>query len=121
MYVPHLGLSPITDEERELIDNGQIESIDPDRQNEIEAIVNGDVIEGERLEKSEQFLIFGLRLAYDFKLTDETKLQLYGGVQNIFNQSQLYHDSGMYRDAGYIYGPCKPRTINIGIKIGNLF
>jgi outer membrane receptor for ferrienterochelin and colicins len=121
MYVPHLGLSPITNHEWELINNGQSESLDPNRQNEINAILNGDVIEGERLEKSEQFLIFGFRLAYDFHLTDETKLQVYGGIQNIFDQSQRYHDSGMYRDAGYIYGPCKPRTINLGIKIGNLF
>jgi outer membrane receptor for ferrienterochelin and colicins len=79
------------------------------------------VIEGERLEKTEQFLIFGIRLAYDFKISKETTLRLYGGVQNIFNQTQKRHDSGVYRDAGYIYGPCKPRTINLGVKIGNLF
>ncbi|MDZ7607413.1 MAG: TonB-dependent receptor [Cyclobacteriaceae bacterium] len=83
--------------------------------------MNGDVIEGERLEKTEQFLIFSFRLAYDFKLSNETKLQIYGGVQNIFNQVQANYDRGVYRDAGYIYGSYKPRTINLGIKIGNLF
>ena len=121
MYVPHFGLEAISDDEWELINNGQIGEIEEERQNEINAIINGDVIEGERLEKSEQFLIFGVRLAYDFHLTSDTKLQLYGGVQNIFNQSQKYHDSGVYRDAGYIYGPCRPRTFNLGVKIGNLF
>lgn len=121
MYVPHLGLSPISNEEWELINDGQMEDIGPARQSEIQAILNGEVIEGEQLEKSEQFLIFGFRLAYDFDLTEETKLQVYGGIQNIFNQSQKHHDSGVYRDAGYIYGPCKPRTINLGIKISNLF
>lgn len=121
MYVPHLGLEPISNEEWELINNGQIGAIEPERQNEIQAIMNGEVIEGERLEQSEQFLIFGFRMAYDFRLTEETKMQVYAGVQNIFNQTQKYHDSGIYRDAGYIYGPCKPRTINVGVKIGNLF
>ena len=121
MYVPHFGLEAISGDEWELINNGQIGDIEEERQSEIAAILNGDVIEGERLEKSEQFLIFGARLAYDFNLTDETKLQLYGGVQNVFNQTQKYHDRGVYRDAGYIYGPCRPRTINLGVKIGNLF
>jgi outer membrane receptor for ferrienterochelin and colicins len=121
MLVPHLGLSPISDREMELINNGQMGHIDEERQHEVETILRGDVIGGERLERSEQFLIFGLRVAYDFTLSDEMKLQVYGGVQNIFNQSQKYHDRGVYRDAGYIYGPCRPRTINLGIKIGNLF
>ncbi len=121
MYVPHLGLDPISGEEGELINNGLVGDIENDRHNEIQAILNGDVIEGERLEKSEDFLLIGLRLAYDFDLTEETKLQVYGGVQNIFNQTQAFHDSGVYRDAGYIYGPCLPRTINLGLRIGNLF
>ncbi|MCG8306349.1 MAG: TonB-dependent receptor [Cytophagales bacterium] len=60
-------------------------------------------------------------MAYDFYISDATKLQVYGGVQNIFNQSQKHHDSGIYGDAGYIYGPCRPRTINVGVRIGNLF
>ncbi|NJN24893.1 MAG: TonB-dependent receptor [Cyclobacteriaceae bacterium] len=121
MYVPHLGLAPITNEEAEFVQNGQWEQIEGSRQDEISAMANGDVIAGERLEKSEQFLIFGARLAYDFELSEETKLQVYGGIQNIFDQSQRYHDSGQYRDAGYIYGPCKPRTVTLGVKIGNLF
>jgi outer membrane receptor for ferrienterochelin and colicins len=121
MFVPHLGLDPISNQEWESINNSQMVDIEPDRQQEIEAIMNEEVIEGERLEQSEQFLIFGLRLAYDFTLSDEMKLQVYGGVQNIFNQTQKSHDSGIYRDAGYIYGPCRPRTINLGIKFGNLF
>jgi outer membrane receptor for ferrienterochelin and colicins len=103
-----------------LINNGQVGDIEKGRQNEIQAMINGDVIEWEQLEKSEDFLIFSLRMAYDFKITEETKMQIYGGIQNIFNRSQKQHDSGVYRDAGYIYGPCRPRTINIGIKVGNL-
>lgn len=121
MYVPHFGLDPISETEWELINSDQADQIDDKRQSEIEAILNDDVIEGERLEKTEQFLIFGIRLAYDFQISKETKLRLYGGVQNIFNQTQKNHDSGVYRDAGYIYGPCKPRTVSLGVKIGNMF
>jgi hypothetical protein len=45
MYVPHLGLDPITNDEWELINNGQVGDIEKGRQNEIQAMINGDVIE----------------------------------------------------------------------------
>lgn len=104
MWVPHFGLDPDTD--------------DPLEQ---EALENGDVIAGERLERSEHFLIADLLFSYDFKLTKETTLQVYAGIKNIFNKTQAHHDSGVFRDAGYIYGPCQPRTFNLGVRIGNLF
>jgi outer membrane receptor for ferrienterochelin and colicins len=104
MWVPHFGLDPDTN--------------DPLEQ---EAIANGDVIAGERLERSEHFLITDLLFAYDFHLTKEATLQVYAGVKNIFNQTQAEHDRGVFRDAGYIYGPCQPRMLNFGIKIGNIF
>ncbi|MGD9328487.1 MAG: TonB-dependent receptor [Cyclobacteriaceae bacterium] len=121
MYVPHYGLEPISEEEYEWIENGDWDNIDEGRQSEIEAILNGDVIEGERLEKSERFLVFGVRLAYTQPISKAASLQFYGGVDNLFNQTQAHHDSGIYRDAGYIYGPCQPRTINFGLKFGNIF
>jgi outer membrane receptor for ferrienterochelin and colicins len=121
MYVPHYGLDPISDEELDYIDNGEWDNIQESRQSEIEAILNGDVIEGERLEKTEKFLTIDFRLAYTLPISDEASIQLYSGVQNIFNQIQKNHDSGVYRDAGYIYGPCQPRTINLGLKFGNIF
>lgn len=105
MYVPHFGLNP--------------DPNDDDYEAQMAAIQNGDVIEGERLEKSETFLHLGFRVAYTFKLSDATKLQVSCGVKNIFNQSQKEHDSGVYRDAGYIYGPCEPRTFTFGVKLGN--
>ncbi len=88
---------------------------------EQEALENGDVIAGERLETSEPFLTADLLFSYDFDLSAEIKLQLYAGVKNIFNQTQEQLDSGMFRDAGYIYGPSLPRTLNFGIRIGNTF
>ncbi len=104
MWVPHFGLDTDTE--------------DPLEQ---EALENGDVIAGEQLERSEAFLITDLLFSYDFKITRETTLQVYAGIKNLLNQTQAYHDSGVFRDAGYFYGPCQPRTFNFGIKIRNIF
>lgn len=52
-------------------------------------------------------------------LNDHIKLQLNGGVQNIFNAFQKDLDKGGYRDSGYFYGPTQPRTYFVGIKITN--
>ena len=103
MYVPHFGLDPETDVPAE-----------------IAAIERGDVITGERLEKSESFLHLGGRLGYHVPVSEDTHLELYLGIQNIFNQTQKEHDSGVYRDAAYIYGPCKPRTLTVGAILSNL-
>jgi outer membrane receptor for ferrienterochelin and colicins len=104
MYVPHFGLDPSTS--------------DPLEQ---KALNNGDVIGGERLEKSEQFLIFDLLFAYEIHLSREATLEVYAGIKNMLNQTQAEHDRGIFRDAGYIYGPCQPRTLNFGIRVGNIF
>ena len=101
MNIPHFGLNP--------------ETTDPD---ELAAIKNGDVITGERLEKTKHFLDIGLRVAYTIPLK-EIKLKISAGVENLLNQMQREFDSGVFRDAGYIYGPCKARMIRIGIKAGN--
>jgi outer membrane receptor for ferrienterochelin and colicins len=48
------------------------------------------------------------------------KLQLNGGVQNILNSYQKDFDIGIDRDSKYIYGPSRPRSYFIGIKLSNL-
>jgi len=103
MWVPHFGLS---------------------QQDYDDAILNGtieedDVIIGERLEKSNDFFTVDLQFSYDLDISKnhQTEVQLYTGVKNIFNQFQDDFDSGVYRDAGYVYGPRQPRTINFGLKL----
>lgn len=76
-------------------------------------------IEKSRMEQTPQFMDINLKLNYLFVLNDHIKLQLNGGVQNIFNSFQKDLDKGEYRDAGYFYGPTQPRTYFIGIKIMN--
>ncbi len=60
------------------------------------------------------------QLSYSFKLGKNEKFELRGGVQNIFNAFQSDLDKGPLRDAGYIYGPIKPRTFYFGVKISSL-
>lgn len=65
------------------------------------------------------FFDLNVKLNYTFVLNDHIKLQLNGGVQNIFNAFQKDLDKGGYRDSGYFYGPTQPRTYFIGVKITN--
>ena len=63
-----------------------------------------------------EFYDVNLKLSYEFKLNESAKLQLNGGVQNIFNSYQNDFDKGEFRDAGYIYGPAMPRSFFFGLK-----
>ncbi len=77
--------------------------------------VNNDV-----LEETPNFMELNIKVAHNFNLGSQLKLELNGGVQNILNSYQTDFDKGVYRDAGYIYGPNRPRTYFLGIKIGNV-
>ncbi len=106
MKVPHFGLAQ-EDYDEALADG---------------TINDGDVIVGEKLETSKAFVTTDLSVSYDFNIlhNNQTKLQVYAGVKNLFNQFQDDYDKGVYRDAGYIYGPRQPRTVNFGIKFFTL-
>lgn len=65
------------------------------------------------------FFDFNFKAAYTFVFGDHIKMQLNGGVQNIFNAFQSDLDKGTYRDSGYFYGPTQPRTFFLGIKLFN--
>jgi outer membrane receptor for ferrienterochelin and colicins len=72
----------------------------------------------DRLETTGDFYEVNLKSSYTFVVKEKLHLQLSGGLQNIFNQYQKDFDLGVNRDATYIYGPSRPRTIFIGLKIG---
>lgn len=76
-------------------------------------------IEKSRMEHTPQFMDLNLKLNYTFVLKDHIKMQVNGGVQNIFNSFQKDLDKGEFRDAGYFYGPTQPKTYFVGIKIMN--
>jgi outer membrane receptor for ferrienterochelin and colicins len=59
-----------------------------------------------------------IKIAYTLKTKSSSKFEIFVGVQNIFNSFQSDFDLGPLRDAGYVYGPLKPRTIFMGLKMG---
>lgn len=73
-------------------------------------------VEEDREVWTPQFVDVNMKLAYDINLNGKTKLQLNGGVQNIFNSYQTDFDEGADRDAGYMYGPSLPRSYFVGLK-----
>ena len=71
------------------------------------------------LKNTHDFMELNLRFGYTFAIHKDFNLELFGGVQNMFNAFQKDFDRGANRDSNYIYGPTKPRTITFGIKIGH--
>ena len=64
-----------------------------------------------------QFFDMNVRFSYEFRIYKEIGLQLYGGVQNLFDAYQDDFDRGVDRDSGYVYGPSLPRSWFVGAKI----
>lgn len=67
------------------------------------------------IKKAKDFVENNIKLAYDFDIKDNC-IQVYTGVQNMFNAYQKDFDRGPLRDANYIYGPTRPQTFFIGMK-----
>ena len=45
-------------------------------------------------------------------------IEVYAGIFNAFNSFQSDFDTGVDRDAGYVYGPTRPRTFYLGFSFG---
>ena len=93
---------------------------------DITGIYTGSMIvphlfEGENmtLKNSPEFFEANFRLGYTFALKKDLNVELFGGIQNVFNAFQKDFDRGALRDSDYIYGPSKPRTFTFGVKIGH--
>lgn len=71
------------------------------------------------LRESDIFIDLGAKIRYTIKLNGAS-MQLFAGVKNILNSYQGDFDHGIDKDPGYVYGPMNPRTIYIGLKIGNM-
>ncbi|PZX20011.1 outer membrane receptor for ferrienterochelin and colicins [Breznakibacter xylanolyticus] len=77
-------------------------------------------IDQDVIKHTPSFVDLNLKFSYDVKITDGVLARFETGVQNLFNSYQTDFDKGESRDAGYMYGPMKPRTIFVGIKISNI-
>ena len=69
------------------------------------------------IEHTPSFLTLNLKLAYDFYLYNQVKLQASAGVQNLLDAYQKDLDKGPSRASDYVYGPTQPRSIFLGVKI----
>lgn len=72
---------------------------------------------GPRTFKSPSFFELGLKANYALPLYKTYTLDLFAGVQNIFNAYQDDFDKGQMRDSAYIYGPSSPRSFFMGAKL----
>jgi len=70
--------------------------------------------------KTRNFFDTTIKLSYFFNVNSTNKIEINGGIQNIFNQIQKDYDKGPNRDSEYIYGPSLPRTFFIGLKISSI-
>jgi outer membrane receptor for ferrienterochelin and colicins len=68
---------------------------------------------------TQSFFDVNLRMAYRWQLKNKFNLELNGGVQNIFDSFQREFSTGPTRDSDFVFGPMRPRTFFIGVKIGN--
>lgn len=76
-------------------------------------------IEEDRLEESDPFLTFDVRVAKEIQLFNEptTRLRVAIGGRNITNEFQDDLDQGPDRDAGYVYGPRFPRSWYVSLGL----
>lgn len=77
-------------------------------------------IDEDRLEYTNSFFELNIKTAYIFSLGsgDQNNLVLAVGIQNLFNSYQSDFDKGPNRDSGYMYGPMRPRTFFVSLKLG---
>ncbi len=66
---------------------------------------------------SEKFSEFSTKVGYTFDVEEVgSRIELYGGIKNMFNSYQQSFDVGKNRDSNFTYGPAQPRTFYIGLK-----
>ncbi len=70
------------------------------------------------IKKTPSFFENNIKIVYTIKAKEGFRVQLFGGIQNIFNSFQNDFDLGAERDAGYVYGPLRPRSLFMGLKFG---
>lgn len=64
------------------------------------------------------FIEVNFRASYAIRMKGRFRVQVFAGLQNIFNSYQRDLDQGPDRDPNYVYGPTRPRTIFVGVKMG---
>lgn len=68
------------------------------------------------METTPHFLELNWKATYEWELSEHFYVDLSAGIQNILNSYQEDFDLGARRDAGYVYGPLRPRTYFLALK-----
>ncbi len=68
--------------------------------------------------KTDPFLEINLKAKVHLDVSNDFMLDISGGVQNLFNAYQEDFDTGPLRDSDYVYGPFRPRTYFLSLRIG---
>lgn len=69
------------------------------------------------LKTTPDFFELNIRVGYAVAISEKFDIHVFAGVQNAFNSFQNDFDTGAERDAGYVYGPSRPRTYFAGLKL----
>ncbi|MEM7514236.1 MAG: TonB-dependent receptor, partial [Bacteroidota bacterium] len=67
---------------------------------------------------SRDFLELNLKAAQQLSISEKLQLELSAGVQNLLNAYQDDFEVGPTRDSDYVYGPARPRTFFVSVKVG---
>jgi outer membrane receptor for ferrienterochelin and colicins len=67
------------------------------------------------IKKTPAFADVHFKVAYTVAGIKKAQMEVFVGLQNAFNSFQRDFDIGPLRDAGYVYGPMRPRTIYFGL------
>lgn len=125
MYVPHAivwGQGAAVSDRGEIAADRRIEGFEmeltkagtPLLDRKGESVMAG--AQWDELVRTPSFLDMGAKVTYDFKLFGKTNLQIFFGLNNLFNAFQSDYDFGPDRDSAYIYGPTMPRSGYAGLK-----
>jgi outer membrane receptor for ferrienterochelin and colicins len=76
----------------------------------------GGYVSEDVLRETQSFFEQNIRLSRDFSFGEKTTAEIFFGMQNCFNSFQSDFDKGVLRDAAYVYGPARPRTLFLGVN-----
>ncbi len=115
MYAPHaIVLGTEQNEYAKALSGEQIENAfkaqgyDP-------ATAEIPAVHADRLERTPSFFDLGFKCSYMLKIFS-SDLEIYAGMNNLFNAMQKDFDLGPDRDSAYMYGPTQPRSAYMGLK-----
>ncbi len=69
------------------------------------------------LNETPSFFENNIKIDIDHQFNSSFDVTMNIGVQNFTNAFQKDFDIGIKRDAGYVYGPSRPRTYFLGLSI----